>query len=239
MSNTEMKPDGLVRRSFIYRKFNSSQVTWSEINGYMTVSLYNSQTNELEQIKNLALCDLIFLQRIGFKGPGTCKWLENNNISIPAKVNTSLFTNEGCIIARLGENDVLILDNLHTQTNLPNTLEQQWLKDYSEKHEACGFIMPRQDTHACFSITGNDSAKMFAKLCAVDLRSSKFDNQMIAQTSLARLSVIIIRQDLNQHINFLVLVESASAEYCWDSLVDAMQEFNGQIIGVSTLADLA
>ena len=62
---------------------------------------------------------------------------------------------------------------------------------------------------------------------------------MIAQTFLARLGVIIIRYDLNALTNYLVLVESASAEYCWDCLVDAMQEFNGQIIGTSALVGLA
>lgn len=239
MSKTELNPYDFTRRSFIYRKFNSSRVSWSQINGYAAVSLFNNEYNELEQTKNLALCDLNFLQRIGFKGAGTCKWLEKKNIPIPENINTTLSTDKGCLIARLGENDVLILDNLHSQTNLPNTLEKKWLQDYSEKNEACGFIIPRQDTHACFSVTGNDAAEMFAKLCAIDLRTSKFKNQLIAQTSLARLSAIIIRQDLDKHINFLVLVESATAEYCWDCLVDAMQEFSGQIIGASTLATLA
>ena len=239
MSKTKLNPNDFNRRSFIYRKFDSSQVTWSQINGYAAVSLLGNEYNEIEQDKNLTLCDLNFLQRIGFKGAGTCKWLEKKNIPIPENVNATVSTNEGCLIARLGNNDVLILDNLQSQTNLPNNLERKWFQDYSEKNVACGFIIPRQDTHACFSITGNDAAEMFAKLSAIDLRTSKFKNQVIAQTSLARLSAIIIRHDINEHINFIVLVESASAEYCWDCLVDAMQEFSGQIIGTSTLTTLA
>jgi len=45
--------------------------------------------------------------------------------------------------------------------------------------------------------------------------------------------------DLINLTNFLVLVESASAEYCWGCLLDAMQEFKGKIIGTAALASLA
>ena len=239
MSNATITPNSFDRRSFLYRKFKSLQVTWSKINGYAVVSSIIDQEKETSYAQHLALCDLSYLQRTGFKGSGICKWLENQNIQIPKNVNTTLSNDNGCLVARLGSNDILILDSLNNATNIPNKLAQQWHQAYSQNNKPCGFIMPRQESHACFSIAGKYAPEMFAKLCAIDLRAEKFENKMITQTFLARLGVIIIRYDLNALTNYLVLVESASAEYCWDCLVDAMQEFNGQIIGTSALVGLA
>ena len=234
MTDSTITPDKCLRRSFLYRKFDLSQTTWEKINDYATVSVID-KNNEIKYAQHLALSDLSYLQRIGFKGAGTCEWLENQNINIPTNINTTLSTENGCLVARLGNNDVLILDSIKNQTSVPITLEQAWQRDYSQLNKPCGFIMPRQDTHACFSISGTYAAEMFSKLCAIDLRTTKFKNNMIAQTSLARLGAIIIRHDLNALTNYLLLVESASAEYAWDCLIDAMQEFNGQIIGLTTL----
>lgn len=239
MTDTTITPDKFVRRSFLYRKFDASQTTWTKINDYATVSSVIDQKNEIDHAQHLALSDLSYLQRIGFKGTGAIEWLGNQNINIPTNINTALPTDDGCLVARLGNNDILILDSIKNQTNLPKTLEQTWQQDYSQFNKPCGFIMPRQDSHACFSISGDYIAEMFAKLCAIDLRITKFENNMIAQTSLARLGAIIIRHDLNALTNYLILVESASAEYGWDCLIDAMQEFNGQIIGTSALLKLA
>jgi len=239
MSKTTIIPENFKHRSFVYRKFESLHVTWSEINGYAAVSSIFEPELETNYAQQLALCDLSYLQRTGFKGAGTCEWLESQNIKIPTKVNYALSNENGCLIARLGSSDILILDSLQNETNFPIKLERQWHQHYSQGNKTCGFIVPRQESHACFSVAGKYVPEIFAKLCAIDLRTEKFPNHTIAQTSLARLGTIIIRHDLDILTNYLVLVESASAEYCWDCLLDAMQEFNGQIIGTSALLALA
>lgn len=208
---------------------------WTETNNYGIASSITDPKIESDYVQQLAICDLSYLQRTGFKGAGACEWLENQNINIPTNINHALPHDNGCLITRLGTSDILILDSLKNQTNLPINLEQQWKHDYAPGNKSCGFIVPRQDSHACLSVTGEYAPEMFAKLCAIDLRVEKFANNMIAQTSLARLSAIIIRHDLNAFSNYFVLVESTSAEYCWDCLVDSMQEFNGQIVGTSAL----
>ncbi len=197
MSNSTIAPDEFIRRSFVYRKFKSSHATWSKLNNYSTVSSLSDLEEEVERAHNLALCDLSFLQRIGFKGTGACEWLEKQNIKIPENINVTLANNDDCLIARLGNNDILILESIKQTTNAPEMLEQKWHHDYAENASPCGFIMPRQDSHTCFSITGDEAPDMFAKLCAIDLRTKNFNNNTIAQTSLARLGAIIIRHDLN------------------------------------------
>jgi sarcosine oxidase subunit gamma len=76
---------------------------------------------------------------------------------------------------------------------------------------------------------------MFAKLCAVNLAPDRFPPGQIAQTSVARLSSIIIRNDIAGTLSFFLLAESASAEYLWDCLLDAMAEFGGSVCGAESL----
>ena len=73
---------------------------------------------------------------------------------------------------------------------------------------------------------------MFAKICGVDLRPHHFADGRIAQTSLAKMSAIVIRADLGRTPAFHLLADSASAEYLWGCLLDAMAEFDGAPVGL-------
>ena len=239
MSKDIIQPSTCERRSFIYRKFNDLPVTWKKINGYAVPYTIHDLESELAYAQHLAISDLSYIQRIGFKGPGTLEWLSHQNIKIPTVINTTQTLSDGCLVARLGTNDVSVLDNLMNSSNLPSKLQRQWQQDYSANNTTCGFIMPRQDSHSCFCICGSHAPEMLSTLCAIDLRPDKFSNHEIAQTSLARTGAVIIRHDIGDLLNFLVLVESVSAEYCWDCLYDAMQDISGQVVGLSSLTTLS
>ena len=94
------------------------------------------------------------------------------------------------------------------------------------------------DSHAWFLLTGADSPAMFAKLCGVDVRPDKFAVGRIAQTSIARLNGIIIRDDKGGLPAYHLLADSASAEYLWGCLRDAMAEFGGAPIGLLAVRSL-
>jgi sarcosine oxidase subunit gamma len=102
-----------------------------------------------------------------------------------------------------------------------------------------GYPMPRAESHAWFIVAGERAPAMFAKLCGVDLRPHRFALGSIAQTSLAKMSAIVIRADLGDAPAFHVLADSASAEYLWGCLVDAMAEFAGAPVGWAAVRRLA
>jgi sarcosine oxidase subunit gamma len=77
---------------------------------------------------------------------------------------------------------------------------------------------------------------MLAKLCGIDFRPDRFAPLEVAQTQAARLSVIIIRDDTALPAWHL-LADSASADYVWTCLVDAMQEFSGKAAAPELLGD--
>jgi sarcosine oxidase subunit gamma len=99
--------------------------------------------------------------------------------------------------------------------------------------------MPRSESHAWFMVTGAQAPVMFAKICGVDLRPHRFAVGAIAQTSVAKMSAIVIRADLGGTPAFHLLADSASAEYLWTCVFDAMAEFDGAPVGWSALRQVA
>ena len=79
---------------------------------------------------------------------------------------------------------------------------------------------------------------MLAKLCAIDFRDSNFKMLQVAQTSVARLNAIILREDLGGSHGFHILADRGSAEYLWDCIVDAGGEYAIQVVGLRLLGEL-
>jgi len=57
----------------------------------------------------------------------------------------------------------------------------------------------------------------------------------VAQTSLARVNAIILRNDLATTTCLFILSDVSFAEYLWDALLDAMVEFEGCPVGIAAL----
>jgi sarcosine oxidase subunit gamma len=76
---------------------------------------------------------------------------------------------------------------------------------------------------------------MLAKLCAIDFASHRFPIGQVAQTSIARVTAIIIRHEFEGPLAFHILADSASAEYLWDCFTDAMNEFGGVVCGAEAV----
>ena len=140
----------------------------------------------------------------------------------------------GGLIARLSEQEFLILQGLEADPGLFATLQGNWLSDAPESVHP----LPRADSHCWLALSGALASEALAKLCAVDLSSRSFGLCDVAQTSLARVNAIILRQDLGITPCFHILSDASSAEYLWDVLLDAMREFGGAPVGLEALRTL-
>ncbi|MCH2338996.1 MAG: sarcosine oxidase, partial [Pseudomonas sp.] len=97
------------------------------------------------------------------------------------------------------------------------------------------YLLPRQDSHAWLLLTGAHVSEVMAKLCGVDLRPQAFAPGSVAQTSAARISVIVIHAPIAELPALHIFCDRASACYFWDALLDAMAEFGGQPVGIDSL----
>ena len=48
---------------------------------------------------------------------------------------------------------------------------------------------------------------------------------------------MIVRNDLGETLSYCIFSDSSSVEFLWDSLLDAMAEFEGAAVGIQALRD--
>jgi len=225
-------PHQHLRRSQLYRLHQRAGARFDDYGGALCVSRYGEIADEVGHARRLGLTDLSTLPRIGFKGRGAPDWVNNHGARLPGKPNRALTQTDGSCVVRLSEHEVLVLSGL----SAPGVLVGELILDADSAAEQRAYLLPRADSHCWLALTGDDATQTLAKLCGVDMRPGKFSEGSVAQTSLARVNAIVIRNDLNEDLAcFYIMCDVSMTEFLWESLLDAMQEFGGQPIGLAAL----
>lgn len=221
-------PTQYPRRSFVYRKLRDAGAVFADCGD---AAIADSFPGRGGLPSRLALVDLSPLPRVGFKGPQTLEWLSRQAVTVPPQNNRAERQTDGALAIRLADTEVTVLGDIDGRDNTIARLEARM------PNGAC-YPVPRRDSHVWFVLCGAKAPDCLRKLCGVDLRIDQFDDLAVAQTSLARLSAQIIRQDHGGVPVFHLLADSASSLYLWDVLVDAMDEYLGGLAGRSALRAL-
>lgn len=238
-SLTNLDPATLKRRSFLYRKLAAAGAEFAEVNGGAVAMRYPARAeNEATIARRMALADLSVLPHGGFKGRGTVEWLTGRGLAIGADSNKAYVQAGGELAARLAPTEIFLLDSLQGIGQLIARLNSAWQWAPAAPRPQQGYPTPRQDSHAWFMVTGERAPEMFAKICGVDLRPKHFPVGTIAQTSIAKMSGIVIRADLRGTLAYHLLADIASAEYLWTCVEDAIAEYDGGIVGLAALRSL-
>lgn len=186
--------------------------------------------HDQQAIEHCALIDLTHLSRVGFRGQESADYLKAFGFKLPDLPNFSVQQDDGTRVARLSATEYLILGSLDDFGESVAQLEARWTMTDQQN-----FLLPRQDSHAWLQLTGRHIAQVMAKLCAVDLNAASFLPGHVVQTSIARINAIIVNVSDEDAPKFNLLYDRAAAVYLWEVLVDAMGEFDGQVVGVNAL----
>lgn len=179
----------------------------------------------------LALIDLSALPRAGIKGKCLSQWIESKRYEVDEEPNRAYAQRDGVLIARLSPGELMLLAN-------PADASMDAMTYSLEATYNC-YPVRRQDSHYWFALTGVRCPAMLAKLCSVDLSPDIFADGTVAQTSVARTSAVIVRHDIEDVLCYYLLGDSSTILYMWTCLVDAMKEFDGQILTPPALDNLA
>ena len=219
-------PADAIRRSFVTRAITKAGARFEQTNGEVrAVSFGGDPPTEAGWACHLGLVDLCLSPRSGFKGRDAVAWLLELRLAIGADANRAYRQPDGSLAVKLAATEVLLLSGANGEWS--TRPEEAWRDDGG----LC-FPVPRQESSLWFRVTGSCAAEMFAKLCGVDLRPARFPDLAVAQTSLARMNAIIVRDDIGDVPAYHVLADSASASYLWKCLSDAMAEYGGQPVGL-------
>ena len=222
-------PQKYKKRSFIYHKLTAKEYIEISDSAFVVHSAH-------DQIGNSGLSDLSNVLRTGFRGLNAADHLSSVGLPIPEKPNRVEVSANGELVLRLSQKEFWVLANPNAQS-IGHTSIDKILAAKAPKQQC--FSLYCQDSHAWMLLSGKHLSKIMAKLCAVDLSVEAFPVGHIAQTSAARVNVIVVHHQFNEQPCFSLLCDSAAAEYLWDCLLDAMQEFDGKEIGLFAINDLS
>ncbi|MEO0367902.1 MAG: sarcosine oxidase [Pseudomonadota bacterium] len=210
---------------------NSPLMQWHQVAGAefadhgigQVVSRY-----ENESVPALGIFDLSCCERIGFKGADTESWLKDQGVSLPSQPNMACKDGQFGTVLRLSQTEFWVLDNPAKSSSISSLREASI---QAEREGVRTYLLERNHSHSWFCLSGQELPEMMSKVCAVDLRDHKFGSWQIAQTSVARLNAVVVREAHSGLPIFHILSDTTAAEFMWSSLLDAMQEFDGAPIG--------
>ena len=87
-------------------------------------------------------------------------------------------------------------------------------------------------------LAGPHAARVLPKVCALDFHPAGFPNRHAAQSSVAKVQAIILRDDVSGLLAYQIHVSRSEADSVWGALFDAAGEFGAQPVGYSALTGL-
>ncbi|RXJ70456.1 hypothetical protein CS022_23245 [Veronia nyctiphanis] len=170
---------------------------------------------------SLVFSDATTSNRIGFRGTKAAAFLQQHNISLPDMTNHAIQMSNGLLVLRLSHTEFWLVDHSNLNTTTLSDLEKASDDTSNVTRLYC------QHGVAMFVLSGTACPQMFAKVCAVDLQLDAFGRGSIAQTSVARVSSIVVRVPTadEQETCFYIFSDISSAGYLWHALDDAAAEF--------------
>ncbi|WP_221796417.1 sarcosine oxidase subunit gamma [Oceanobacter mangrovi] len=186
--------------------------------------------NDAARAQKAGVVELTMLPRTGFRGNATAEWLAGQEYPIPVRPNLAAACAEGNWVLRLSQREYWLLAN-------PNDLGKAISELPTSMTETPAGCYPLfcMDSHAWLMLTGEHVGEVLSKLSAVDMREQHFPLGSIAQTSIARVNAVMVRQQINGLPAISILCDVASSDYLWTVLMDAVQEFDGGAVGIDVL----
>ncbi|GLO14794.1 sarcosine oxidase [Pseudomonas putida] len=183
-----------------------------------------------ELLPTCALTDLTDVARVGFRGGDSAAYLLQRGYHLPQQPNQAVRQDDGGWVARLSQTEYLLLGSLADKGAQVAAIEAEWVQDGQRN-----YLLPRQDSHAWLQLSGAHGSAVMAKLCGVDLRLQAFPIGAVAQTSAARLNVIVVNVGTEERPGLQLLFDRASLAYFREAVLDAMDEFEGGLIELDAL----
>lgn len=185
------------------------------------------QSRAVHEPKDVVIHDFTPLGRTGFKGAGTSEWLASKVLVLPERPNRAITLSDGTVISRLGNEEYLILNGRCSTSDVSGTLDVSWSLESADGSVRMGYPLPRADSHSWLYLEGIRVSDMMSKICGVNLRDASFPPGEIAQTIVARIGAVLIRETGDHSGGFHLLTDFASADYLWEVLDDASAEYGG------------
>lgn len=192
------------------------------INNMAIVNRYSDPSVEAKYSETLAICDLSCLWRFGIKGPKAAETLTAKGITLPSQSNHWV-THGETLVMRLGNSEYLLEDAIGAQ-------QCQQLK--ADLHSGNGtHLVLRND--ASFILSGRRLDELLSQVCAIDLSGPKLDDNQLVMTSMAGVSVTVLRLESAGQTFLRLWCDGTFGVYLWETLLNIIEELGGGPVGIN------
>ncbi len=212
-----------LRFSPIHDSLQLLKGTWRDINGMPSLV---TLPDERQHASYLGIADLSFLTRFGVKGANAGDWLASQGLSVPERPNTWYSLPEGGIIARLGMNEFLIEDSLHS-TVAPR------LAEACQKPPAKVYPVLRQD--AAIALCGSELNELLRQTCNINFRALAIAQHPVVLTSAIGVAVTVIPGERNGPPFYRLWCDGTFGAYVWRTLLAIAEELGGGAVGAERM----
>jgi sarcosine oxidase, subunit gamma len=214
-----------VKRSCpVYAQLAALQPRWEERAGMNFAS--RVADDDATKLNTVALADVSFRPRFGLKGPAAQRWLESQNVELPAKTNGWLSLAGGGVIARLGRSEFFIEDGA-----VDNVVDA--IRNALAGGVPGVYPVIRQD--AGFALAGLRVNELLVQTCNVNFEEFGPQEGIAVMTQMIGVSVLAIRINTEQMPCYRLWCDPTFAAYFWETLSEIAGELGGGVIGVDSL----
>lgn len=209
---------------------------WVERNGWRIAETFTTAEAEAAAVRrSVGLSDLSARGKVLVQGRAALPALHKAFGRAPAKRGEVVPTESDGLLACLTREDWYLTTPVGGETPALDRL--------TDAIATAGVYAHATDlTHAngALLLAGRQSRAVLAKLCGLDFHSSVFPNHTAAQSELAKVSALIIRDDLSSGTvpAYQIHVNRSEADYVWGAVFDAAGEFDVQAVGYAALEAL-
>jgi sarcosine oxidase subunit alpha len=228
-----------LKRTALHYKHLALGAAMVDDGGWQRPEHYRQPEEELQAVRErVGLCDISPVGKLDLKGRQIAPVLERlfspgtlppvGHVQRMAQKDTNGITEVKGVCCRLSRDHVGLL----TEPDTLVTVEQIFTQQLNATDE-CLHLTNLTSALAAVQLVGPCSRELLRKLTALDLSPHRFTDLTCAQGEVAKVHALIIRADVGSNLAYEVYCGREFAEYLWDTLRDAGQEFRAMPFGVA------
>jgi sarcosine oxidase, subunit alpha len=228
-----------LKRTALHYKHLTLGAVMVDDGGWQRPERYGQPEEELQAVRErVGLCDISPVRKLDLKGrqlapvlerlfsPGTLPPVGHGQRMAQKDADGSIGVKGVC--CRLSGDHVVLL----IEPGAPLTAEQTLTRQLNMADE-CIHLTDLTSALAAVQLVGPCSRELLRKLTALDLSPHRFADLTCAQGEVAKVHALVIRADVGSKLAYEVYCGREFAEYLWDTLRDAGQEFRTLPLGVA------
>ena len=215
-----------VKRSPVHHKLVQLGAILEPISQWSCAMQFSDPEEEADAVRrNVGLLDLSFTSKWELKGQGVGQFL-GSTLERPAPEPGGVASTDSSYAARISLDHALVVSDRGDDRIIAR------ITDRNSRSE-CFHVTERSSGLGNFLVCGPRARALLGRLTSLDLRESSFANLQCRCGPVAATHATIIRRDPGSLAGYEILCHSEYAEYLWDCVVEAGEEFEMRPFGLT------